>query len=567
MRGVSPRPEPDSSTPTANAIKGVARCEREGATVAENEEREDRSDVDRPGGDDVNVGVCLSGGGHRATAWGIGVLSAVVDARLHRRTVSIGSVSGGSIASAAVAAAGDFRQVDDAAELADWVSPTLRVVAVDGLFLPGRPTRRYVRMTLAALVIWAALVLAVLTTIGAVERGHPWWPYGVAGAVVGALGGLFVSRTITHRLVPSIVFGAVLGGAVSSLTAGVVADLLGRAALAAIVAVTVLAVLTGVIATKALGKRGDAVAQALSQQFDAPGEPPKLLREVRSGVNHVFCTTDVESGEAMFFAPEFVYGFRRGIAHTASCDLTIGQVTQASAAVPPGFSPVSLPVPEFRHADLAGNLTTTAAGTAHVSDGGVYDNLGEQWESGFDSRVRRYPSFREVQEPADLLIVADASPRFGWKRFEADGTVHRELVGVERNVEVMWAATTTRRRHDLYEAFVHREIDRAGGTLVMIDNSPIYVCDAAAQHHDPAVVERAHLARRFLLDQRDADKWADLTARCSQVATTLGPLTTSTTIELLEHGYVSTTVLLHVFLGRGELRAFPAEAFEGPLGA
>ena len=55
-----------------------------------------------PADDELAVGVCLSGGGHRATAWGAGILAAVIGSGLHRRTVSIGSVSGGSIVNAAV---------------------------------------------------------------------------------------------------------------------------------------------------------------------------------------------------------------------------------------------------------------------------------------------------------------------------------------------------------------------------------------------------------------------------------------------------------------------------------
>ena len=124
-------------------------------------------DVERPvdgagsrgdSGRQQRVGIALSGGGHRATAFGVGVLAAVVDADFHRR---------GSITNSAVAVAGDSTELNDVAELADWVAPTLRVVAIDGLFLPGAPTRGYVNRTLAALTMASCSVLALIVALAA----------------------------------------------------------------------------------------------------------------------------------------------------------------------------------------------------------------------------------------------------------------------------------------------------------------------------------------------------------------------------------------------------------------
>jgi hypothetical protein len=50
--------------------------------------------------------VALSGGGHRATLFGLGVLLALVDRDLNERVSQIASVSGGSIANAFVAIRG-----------------------------------------------------------------------------------------------------------------------------------------------------------------------------------------------------------------------------------------------------------------------------------------------------------------------------------------------------------------------------------------------------------------------------------------------------------------------------
>ena len=57
---------------------------------------------------DRGVGVCLSGGGHRAALFGLGALLYIVDAGLNSRVRSIASVSGGSLLNAFVAQECDF---------------------------------------------------------------------------------------------------------------------------------------------------------------------------------------------------------------------------------------------------------------------------------------------------------------------------------------------------------------------------------------------------------------------------------------------------------------------------
>lgn len=61
--------------------------------------------------EDLTLGVALSGGGHRATVFGLGALLYLVDAGKSSRVVALSSVSGGSIANAYVAQGCDFSQV------------------------------------------------------------------------------------------------------------------------------------------------------------------------------------------------------------------------------------------------------------------------------------------------------------------------------------------------------------------------------------------------------------------------------------------------------------------------
>src|SRR5437879_3557270 len=50
-----------------------------------------------------SIGVAISGGGHRATAYGLGVLLYLADSGLNRKVRTITSVSGGSILNAFIA--------------------------------------------------------------------------------------------------------------------------------------------------------------------------------------------------------------------------------------------------------------------------------------------------------------------------------------------------------------------------------------------------------------------------------------------------------------------------------
>ena len=85
----------------------------------------------------MRIGVALSGGGHRATAWGLGVLAALVETSSHQDVVTIASVSGGSITNGVVAVNGDFTALEDRDDFITGIEPTLRVVARDGLFFRG----------------------------------------------------------------------------------------------------------------------------------------------------------------------------------------------------------------------------------------------------------------------------------------------------------------------------------------------------------------------------------------------------------------------------------------------
>src|SRR5215469_5746546 len=98
----------------------------------------------------ARIGVALSGGGHRATIWGIGVLLYVADARRQGDVGVIASVSGGSIANGVIAHEMDYAKTE-AGEVRTRLRPLLRHVAYTGLFFWGPSTNLFV-ITLLSLL-------------------------------------------------------------------------------------------------------------------------------------------------------------------------------------------------------------------------------------------------------------------------------------------------------------------------------------------------------------------------------------------------------------------------------
>ena len=325
------------------------------------------------------------------------MLAAVVEWRVQHHTVSIASVSGGSIANSAVAVAGDFPQGRRRCRARRVGRATLRVVAIDGLFLPGTPTRGYVTRTLAALVVagCSLLGLTVVTDSG-------WTRPCVVGVRHRRRTRRFPRRcgdVEAHH--PSARRRVLLGTAVGAAVAGAVAQMVnhldGRA---------VAVVRAGRRSAVDLLRRGRVVGAQSARLSRGRGSAPTVRLAPGSQIRicdrstrpSTTCSARPTSNprECLFFAPRFAYGFRHGLADMQHNPLTVAAVTQASAAVPPGFPPVALDVVGFVLPPDHPSEHTVAAmdrrQQVKVSDGGVYDNLGDEWEVGFEQRARSVPS-------------------------------------------------------------------------------------------------------------------------------------------------------------------------------
>lgn len=117
-------------------------------------------------GEEGDMGVALSGGGHRATLFALGVLLYLADAGLNRQVTIISSVSGGSLTNGYVGQECDFSTVTPA-EFRDVTSRLARVVALRGTLFGSWLTWLYLAglASLTGAIVWAIYVFDGLSQL------------------------------------------------------------------------------------------------------------------------------------------------------------------------------------------------------------------------------------------------------------------------------------------------------------------------------------------------------------------------------------------------------------------
>ena len=437
------------------------------------------------------IGVTMSGGGHRASLFGLGVLLYLADAGKMKDVTSIASVSGGSITNGYVAQTLDITAANDGSAFESAMRPFAQQLAQRGSLF-------------ASWVTWA--FLAVLVVTGLAALAGPWF-------------------------VP---------------VAGIVQFVILLAALLA---------WTGFVASR----RSWIAARAFRTVFFSPNGKPTLLRDVNGPVDHVICATEMQSAEQLYFAKTFVYGYRYGLGSPG--DLMLHDAVQASACLPGGVpgqvapdvasrlplrrrrGPSRRPLPGPR-----GSSREASVRSMVLTDGGVYDNMGDQWALGFRGRRACWPDLETTHsEPHDLVVV-NSSAGLGWSELK------RSIVpGIG---ELLTAAQGQRRavRPD------HRDTPAsARGSLA--PGAGRDRGDARRPHQHPA--EPVRRRRRFRGGTRPCGG-----ARCgghgsarrhipaldggcaanSTVKTSLSKMGVDVSARLLHHAYVLAMSNLHVLL-------------------
>lgn len=442
-----------------------------------------------------SVGVALSGGGHRATLWSFGALLAMVDSGTGPRLRTIASVSGGSFAHGVVAQDVELATAG-AEDLERALTPMTRMIAHEGLFLWGPSTNRY--------------AVADFTLMGG----------GGIGVVAGAVGLVWAHGSVAWAAL-TVVAGALLGAGLWWAE-----------------------------------QRGRTVADALGRLFFSRSGARTRLGDLGTDIDHVFCATELQSGEFFYLRPSGLVSYAFGVAPPG--DLDLATVVQVSACVPGGFPPHVLDTATmgFQRPWPAPRDAPERAERAVLVDGGVYDNMAEEWFQASSSGGRSVLAAVGPRTPVDEVVVVNASARDEWRAYRDTWIPGlREWREVMRSQSVTYDAVgSERRRSDI------REWTRAGthqrGALVHIAQSPVTVPRAflPAVHDEarpalPGARDRAAAALEWLRVSPHEDPWAQLVTSNLQVPTTLSKIGTEHAVDLLEHAYLLTAVNLHVILG------------------
>jgi hypothetical protein len=249
------------------------------------------------------------------------------------------------------------------------------------------------------------------------------------------------------------------------------------------------------------------------------------LDALHATVDHVIGATDLQTHQLVYFSGRFVTSSRMGRGHPG--DLGLATAVQASAALPGPFCAVRIPVSAV---DL--HPPDPKLRSLLLIDGGVYDNMGDQWP--------------ETSPAIRRLIVVNAAPEPPIDPgLKARWPLLGEAVTFKAVTDVLYEQTTAVRRRLLDQRFLHGY----EGTIVQIGRTPYTLVDDLAVGDD----ERAERARAVIaaLDATGVgrDRWAAETAANSAVKTALSKVPADRAAWLLLQAYVATMADAHVLLG------------------
>jgi hypothetical protein len=180
-----------------------------------------------------------------------------------------------------------------------------------------------------------------------------------------------------------------------------------------------------------------------------------------------------------------------------------------------------------------------------VSDGGVYDNMAEQWIVGARSRAER-DGVPQYQQSDTLLLVNASSPIEWLPTSKMALPLIGEVISFLRVIDVLYDNTTAQRR----QALVDRFKTKMGmqGTLVTIDQTPLTVARGVLKDGpDERTATRANaVLARF--EPAEAN-WNAVRETSRNVRTTLRAIGNDNSANLLYHAYAVANANLHVIMG------------------
>jgi predicted acylesterase/phospholipase RssA len=295
-------------------------------------------------------------------------------------------------------------------------------------------------------------------------------------------------------------------------------------------------VLLGVVASW----RGLVISRAFARTLYSPTGKPTKLESIGTTLDHVICAADLHAGENVYFSGGFVCSYRFGWGSPG--DLPLHVAVQCSAALP-GVAPPRW-LSTGRHGFVDGQEEARGATRMGLVDGGVYDNMADQWGLGMRSRKERWPELAKDLRDLDELIIVNASAGLEWTPiWKMRLPLVGEILALLRDKTMLYDNGNTVRREWALDRF---RSHRPPGVLVHVPRSPLYAAERYASGSDE-VAMRAQAVLELLEPER-AD-WEASAKRSATASTGLSPTGTALTVDLLRHGYVLAMANLHVILG------------------
>jgi hypothetical protein len=302
--------------------------------------------------------------------------------------------------------------------------------------------------------------------------------------------------------------------------------------------------------------RGRLCAYAFRVTLFSPNKQTTKLSQVQKlDLDHVICSTEMCSAQQVYFGGDFIYSYALGLGVPA--ELSLAAAVQASAAFPGGFPPPSLPTAQH---NFQGTPPESKGGPPSfpaqmvLTDGGVYDNMGEQWARGFAKRMEACSKLASGRTEPDQLIVVNASARVPWTPFKRRFFPWLgEFLALLRINDILYINTTNVRRQAIVDSYNPAEPTTASAmpsALVQISQSPFVVPNAYAESKKP-VGDRARAALQFLQAGPTSKVWSEIAKDNADVGTSLSKFGTDVSVRLIYHAYVVTMCNLHVLFGNG----------------
>lgn len=444
----------------------------------------------------IRLDLALSGGGVRASFFSLGVVMYLLDSGLHQRVSVVSSVSGGSIANAALAMSQQDFANGSAARIQEDIRRFASHLAENGPFF----VKQFKLQSLFLLVNVVGVASLYLYSIL-------------------ALPGIFRNSLLNLQawavMLTSLLFILVSWWNRRGIQIKIYERFLGSA------------------------KRGPTTTPGATR-IQGLLDRTRLIELPESSTVHIFCATELVSGTPILMSREWTYSVAYG---WSRLPLRLSEVMYASAAFPVVFPPLPVHVDP---SEWSGGERVDRPQKMRLADGGVYNNLGTDWtrllgraSATFDGVDKRFsvPPAGNVH----VIVNASAPPRVAslgglW--------LVRGIRAFVRIMTVMYENTVRPRLENL------QQNDQCRTVVIDITDSPLSAADQILQDPGDAEVKlRAGEMIEALKNNRPPNYWNEYNQKAARVKTTLDSVGKQQAAQLLRHGYLSATVVLHSYFG------------------